>query len=68
MRSNALVATAVLLAATTTALGQDRAQKVEQDRKTVQADESWIYDDLDQALAEARRSGKPVMAVIRCIP
>ncbi len=68
MRRIALVSAAMFLAGIPVALGQDRAQKVEQDRKTVQEDESWIYDDLDQALAEAKRVGKPVMAVIRCIP
>lgn len=68
MRGIALVSAAMLLAGTTAALGQDRAQKVELDRKTVQADESWIYDDLDQALDAAKQAGKPVMAVIRCIP
>lgn len=29
---------------------------------------TWIYDDLDAGVAEARRSGKPLMAVLRCVP
>ncbi|HUF11125.1 MAG TPA: hypothetical protein VMO47_17520 [Rhodothermales bacterium] len=31
-------------------------------------DDAWIYNDLPVALAEANRSGKPIMAVLRCIP
>jgi serine protease Do len=29
---------------------------------------TWIYDDLDAGVAEARRSGKPLMVVLRCVP
>jgi serine protease Do len=29
---------------------------------------TWIYDDLDSGVAEARRSGKPLMVVLRCVP
>jgi hypothetical protein len=28
----------------------------------------WIYDDLPKAFAEAERTGKPLMAVFRCVP
>lgn len=27
----------------------------------------WIYDDLEAGYAEAKRSGKPLMVVIRCV-
>lgn len=50
------------------AAAQDRETKVRNDRKAVQQDESWIYDDLEKGLAEAARSKKPAMIVIRCIP
>ena len=29
---------------------------------------TWIYDDLDAGYAEAKKSGKPLMVVIRCVP
>ncbi len=48
--------------------GQDRATEVRNDRETVQADESWIYNDLPAARAEAKKTGKPLLVVIRCIP
>jgi serine protease Do len=29
---------------------------------------TWIYDDLDTGYAEAARTGKPLMVVLRCVP
>ena len=29
---------------------------------------TWIYDDLDAGYAEAKKSGKPLMVVLRCVP
>lgn len=29
---------------------------------------SWIYDDLPAALAEGAKTGKPILAVFRCVP
>lgn len=28
----------------------------------------WIYNDLDKALAQSKKSGKPVLIVFRCVP
>jgi hypothetical protein len=28
----------------------------------------WIYDDLEAARAEAKKSGKPILALARCVP
>jgi hypothetical protein len=28
----------------------------------------WIYDDLPAAIAEGAKSGKPILAVFRCVP
>jgi len=28
---------------------------------------TWIYDDLEAGLAEAGRTGKPLMVVLRCV-
>ena len=47
---------------------QTRDELVRQDRDNLAEDASWIYDDLDAALADADRSGKPLMVVLRCIP
>jgi hypothetical protein len=28
----------------------------------------WIYDDLPAAFAAAAKSGKPILAIFRCVP
>lgn len=45
-----------------------RDQKVREDRKKVVADGFWIYNDLPKAFDEAKRTGKPMLVVLRCIP
>jgi hypothetical protein len=46
----------------------DRETKVRGDRQVVEAQGYWIYGDLSQGIAEARKSGKPVVVALRCIP
>lgn len=29
---------------------------------------TWIYDDLEAGLAEGRRTQKPLLVVLRCVP
>ena len=36
--------------------------------KDIETASHWIYDDLPQAMAEAKNSGKPLMVVLRCVP
>lgn len=45
-----------------------REQKVRDDRVKVEADGFWIYNDLAKAFAEARRTGRPLVVALRCIP
>jgi hypothetical protein len=45
-----------------------REQKVTEDRKKVEADGFWIYNDLPRAFAEAKKTGKPLLVTLRCIP
>ena len=47
---------------------EDRKERVLNDRKEVEASGNWIYNDLPKGFAEAARTGKPLMIVIRCIP
>lgn len=62
-----------LLAAgpTGSAWGQEkktREQKVREDREKVEAEGFWIYNDLAKGFEEAKRTGKPLLVVLRCIP
>src|SRR6476659_2381752 len=59
---------AVLLAACAAAEAQTREEKVLADRKKVEAEGFWIYGDWAKGLAEAKKSNKPLLVVLRCIP
>lgn len=45
-----------------------REEKVRDDKAKVEADGFWIYNDLDRGFAEAKKTGKPLLVVLRCIP
>jgi hypothetical protein len=47
---------------------QSREERVRNDRKKVEADGFWIYNDFAKAAAEATQTGKPMIVVLRCIP
>jgi hypothetical protein len=38
------------------------------DRDNVLGGGKWIYNDLTKGLDEARRTGKPLLVVLRCVP
>jgi len=64
-----LLTAALLLALAGPAAAQTpRDKKVRDDKAKVEAAGYWIYNDLPKALAEAKATGKPVVAVLRCIP
>jgi hypothetical protein len=50
------------------AQAQDRPTKVRNDKARVEAGGFWIYNDLPRGIAEAEKSGKPLLVVFRCIP
>jgi hypothetical protein len=47
---------------------EDRDAKVRNDRQDVLSTGLWIYNDLPAGFAEARRTGKPLLVIFRCIP
>ena len=47
---------------------KDREGAVRQDRAAMEKDERWIYNDFEHGFAEAKRTGKPLMVVMRCVP
>jgi hypothetical protein len=62
---------ATLSAAVPSAHGEavkDREGAVRGDRERMQNDERWIYEDYQKGFAEARRTGKPLLIVLRCVP
>jgi hypothetical protein len=49
-------------------MAQTREEKVRNDKQKVEAQGYWIYNDLPKAFAEAKMTGKPIIAVLRCLP
>src|SRR5262249_10912095 len=47
---------------------QSREDKVRADRKKFEGDALWIYNDIPRGFAEAKKTGKPMLVVLRCIP
>ncbi len=67
MTRNASVLAGVLLVAAVPLLAEqeDRDARVRNDREQIQLDESWLYDDFDEALAIASKENKPLLVVFR---
>ncbi len=66
-RSLLLVLVAIAFAVSNVS-AQTREEKVRDDKKKIEAGGKWIYNDVPKAFAEAKRTGKPIVAVLRCLP
>ncbi len=47
---------------------KDREGAVRKDKAAMENDARWAYNDLERAFAESRRTGKPLLVVLRCVP
>lgn len=47
---------------------KDRRGAVLGDRAALEHDARWIYNDWQQGFAEAKRTGKPLLVTLRCVP
>jgi hypothetical protein len=47
---------------------KDREGAVRQDRASMENDARWIYNDVDLGFAQARKTGRPLLVVLRCVP
>lgn len=47
---------------------KDREGAVRGDRAVMEQDSRWLYNEVDRGFAEARRTGKPLLVVLRCVP
>ena len=69
MFSRALLITSLALANLLQAEAvKDREGAVRQDRAKLELDARWNYNNVEQAFAEAKKTGKPVLLVLRCVP
>lgn len=46
----------------------NREEKVRGDKAQIEAGGEWKYDDLAAGIAEAKKTGQPLLVVFRCIP
>ena len=67
-KSLTLLTGSLLLTATALNAAEDRRERVLNDRKEVEAAGHWIYNDLPMGVAEAARTGQPLLIVVRCVP
>lgn len=58
----------VIGALATIASAQEREKKVRNDRRAVEDEGYWIYNDLPAGFEKASQTGKPLLVAIRCIP
>jgi len=47
---------------------KDREGAVRKDKADMQNDARWIYNDYEKGFAEAKRTGKPLLVALRCVP
>src|SRR5687768_14321964 len=47
---------------------KDREAAVRNDRAAMESNDRWIYNDYRRGFAEAKRTGKPLLVVLRCVP
>ena len=63
----ALVAS-IIFASSAVRGAEDRREQVLRDRAEISTNENWIYNNLNEGFDEAKRTGKPLLIVLRCIP
>lgn len=47
---------------------KDREGAVRSDKAKLEHSERWIYNDYQRGFAEAKKTGKPLLVVLRCVP
>ena len=47
---------------------KDREGAVRKDKAAMENDARWAYNDVERGFAEAKRTGKPLLVVLRCVP
>jgi len=59
---------AVLTTVSSAEAVKDRKGAVLADRAHLEHDRRWIYNDFAKGFAEAKRTGKPLLVTLRCVP
>jgi len=67
MLADMRISTCALLLTASITLADDKAD-LREALKDTEPRGDWIYDDLAKGFAEAKRTGRPLMVVFRCVP
>ena len=62
------LAGAVALAGLLTAAGLHAQETLQQALFDDRVARHWIYDDFSRAVQQAKATGKPILALLRCVP
>lgn len=71
MKSRHLILSAFLAAAASFLAAEtvkDREGAVRKDKAAMENDARWIYNDVRRGFDEAKRTGKPLLVTLRCVP
>ena len=71
MKTRLLLAAIIVAAAASTLHAEtvkDREGAVRKDKAAMEDDSRWIYNDVQRGFAEAKRTGKPLLVTLRCVP
>ncbi len=47
---------------------EDREGAIREDRSKLESGTRWEYNDIEKGMEEARRSGRPLLVALRCVP
>ena len=62
------LATGLISTAIYSATVKDREGAIRNDKAKMESNARWIYSDINKGFEEAKKSGKPLMVVLRCVP
>jgi hypothetical protein len=65
---NIILLTTVMALSSSAETVKDREGAVRGDKKRMEADKRWIYNDVDAGFAAAKAEDRPLMVVLRCVP
>ena len=63
-----VLAWTLVVAGAEAATVKNREGAVRDDKAKMENDARWIYGDVERGFAEARKAGKPLLVVLRCVP
>lgn len=63
-----MISVCLLAASVSAETVKDREGAVRNDKAAMENDARWVYNDVPRGFAEAKRTGKPLLVILRCVP